>query len=246
VLPQNQTLYIVDGLPESCENLVALAEANGIGNESFSSAEAFLTSYNPPRFGCVLTGHRLAGMTGLELQQQLVRLVPALPVILLTAFADVRLAVKALKGGAYSVLEKPCDPDELLDLVRRAFEFNRCMHSTQERWETLHGRFQRLDPRHQQVLNMMLEGVPNKAMFRKLDISPRTLNRVRAEVLATVGAKSLVELARIAEELRIGDPHSDRMPDKRSAAYRLDQPAPQPALNEMHSWKSRSDSCRIS
>ncbi len=200
----DSTLFIIDDSLECREHAAVLGRTIGLRCEQFSSAEQFLLQYVPPRWGCVLVNFRLRGMNGLELLCRLADLDPTLPVIFISAYVNVRITVQALKNGAYSVMEKPCNFDELSETVRSALEQNRRVQFVREQHTTRQARFDRLDAREREVMAMVLEGLPNKAIVGALNISPRTLNRIRANILQKMEANSVVGLAQMIAELRIG------------------------------------------
>ena len=116
------TLFVIDDDPKSCKAVAALASSMRITCETFPFAEGFLDRCDPSLTGCALVDFRLGGMDGLQLQQRLQAMGSALSVILISAYGDMSLAVRALKGGAVAFIEKPYKNDELADAIRRALE----------------------------------------------------------------------------------------------------------------------------
>jgi two-component system, LuxR family, response regulator FixJ len=116
------TLFVVDDDPASRKAVAALALSMKISCETFASAEGFLNRYDPSLTGCALVDFRLGGMDGLELQERLRAMGSALAVVLISAYSDVSLAVRALKGGAAAFIEKPYKDDELADAIRKAMD----------------------------------------------------------------------------------------------------------------------------
>jgi FixJ family two-component response regulator len=114
------TLFVVDDDSKSRKAAAALASSLKIRCETFASAEGFLDRYDPSLTGCALVDFRLGGMNGLQLQERLQALGSTLPVVLISAYADVSLAIRALKGGAVAFIEKPYKADELADAIRKA------------------------------------------------------------------------------------------------------------------------------
>jgi FixJ family two-component response regulator len=127
MIPSQATLFIVDDDPNACRAVAALASSLKIKCETFTSAEGFLDRYDPSLTGCALVDYRLGGMDGLQLQERLRAMGSSLLVILISAYADVALAVRALKSGAVAFIEKPYKNDELADAVRRAMD--QCTHA---------------------------------------------------------------------------------------------------------------------
>jgi two-component system, LuxR family, response regulator FixJ len=116
------TLFVVDDDSKSRKAVAALASSLKIRCETFASAEGFLDRYDLSLTGCALVDFRLGGMDGLQLQERLQAMGSVLPVVLISAYADVSLAVRALKGGAVAFIEKPYKADELTDAIRKALE----------------------------------------------------------------------------------------------------------------------------
>ena len=116
------TLFVVDDDPNSRKAVAALASSMRIRCETFASAEGFLDRYDPSLTGCALVDFRLGGMDGLELQERLQAMGSALCVVLISAYADVSLAVRAINSGAVAFVEKPYKDDELADAVRKAID----------------------------------------------------------------------------------------------------------------------------
>lgn len=195
--PNEATVFIVDDLGEHCHRVENLLRTRGLKQEQFASAEQFLATYVPPRSGCVLIGSGLNGMSGVQLQRQLADLDAALPVIVMSTGLDVRTAVQALKSGVYSVIEMPCDPEEFFETVADALRYNASVQSARQQKRALQARFAALDSREREVLELVLDGRPNKAIVRRLDISGRTLNRIRASILQKTECSSLVKLAHL-------------------------------------------------
>ena len=123
------TLFVIDDDPKSRKAVAALASSMKIRCETFASAEGFLDRYDPSLTGCALVDFRLGGMDGLQLQERLQAMGSALSVILISAYADVSLAVRAMKNGAVAFIEKPYKNDELADAIRKALD--RCTHARQ-------------------------------------------------------------------------------------------------------------------
>jgi FixJ family two-component response regulator len=165
---------------------------------AFASAEEFLERFDPARPGCVVTGLRLPGMDGLQLQEHLARLSSAPPVILVSAYGSIPIAVRAMRNGALSVLEKPCDADELASAVRLAGGINSTTSpAARSDRAGVKLRFDSLHWREREAMARIIDGVPNKTIACQLGVSPRTANRIRAAVFKKMGATSAVDLARM-------------------------------------------------
>jgi FixJ family two-component response regulator len=218
------TIFIIDDSQQCRESAGALAQSVGLRYEEFSSAEQFLASFMALRPGCVLVDFHLRGMNGFELQLLIAELDASLPVIIISAHIDVPFAVMAMEKGAYSVLEKPCGYDCLCDTLRSALEQNQQTRAAHQERAARRMGFDQLDEREREVAEMLLNGLPNKAMATRLDISPRTLNRVRTSLLRKMNADTVVELVRTLMKLRLdelGDENAARPSIVRSPHFRI-------------------------
>ena len=196
------TLFVVDDDPDACRSAAALASSMGLACETYSSAESFLESFQSSRPGCVLIDLRLNGMSGFDLQEELVARGSELPVIVISAYADVPATVRLMRNGALTVLEKPYRADELAEAIRVAIEMDCQQRAARAERRRLQERIDALPPRERQTMDLIVAGKPNKAIARQLDVSHRTVDRLRAAVLRKMGIDTAVELARIVGELQ--------------------------------------------
>ena len=197
-------VYIVDDDEAVRQGLGALLRAKGFAVEAFASADAFLNGVKAQVSGCALVDIRLPRMSGLELQREMKRRGMRLPVIIITGHGDVPVAVAALKAGAVDFLEKPFDSLAILAAIDEAL---RQAASDTERGldrETLAQRVERLSPREREVMDLVVEGQPNKAIAHRLKIALRTVEIHRARVMEKTGARNLSELVRMALRLNGG------------------------------------------
>lgn len=195
-----ETVFVVDDDDAVRESLRALLEAAAFHVDDFSSAAAFLEAYKPPRPGCLVADIRMPGMDGIELQEELARRHIELPVIVMTGHGDVPLAVRAMKAGAVDFIEKPFDDQLLLDGVDRALESGRKLESRANSSQTAIDRVAGLTRRERQVLEHLIAGQPNKVIAYELEISPRTVEVHRANLMEKMQARNLSELVRMALE----------------------------------------------
>jgi two-component system, LuxR family, response regulator FixJ len=162
----------------------------------YRSAEEFLEALADNTPSCVVSDIRMPGMSGLELHQTLKRSNPALPVILITGHGDIAMAVEAIKQGAFDFVEKPFDDDQLMARIQAAIESGQRMRVEQEEKTNLAKRVSELSPRQVEVMNLVVEGLSNKEIALKLQISPRTVENYRAWVMEKMGASNLADLVR--------------------------------------------------
>lgn len=194
------SIYIVDDDEAVRRGLTALLRAKGYTVETFSSADAFLDGVPAQPFGCALVDIRLPRMSGLELQREIKRRAIPLPVIIITGHGDVPVAVAALKAGAVDFLEKPFDSGAILGAIDEALRLALSGGLNVDR-ETLAERVAQLTPREREVMALVVEGQPNKAIAHRLKIALRTVEIHRARVMEKTGARNLSELVRMAIRL---------------------------------------------
>lgn len=190
------TIYVVDDDEAVRESLAALLEAQGYEVRGFPSAEDFLRIYRPGMRGCVLVDMRMPGMDGLTMLQQLAGSGSKLPVVVVTGHGDVPLAVKAMKAGAVDFLQKPYANDTMLGVVRRALASEVSYEDIDI--EAVTTRVATLTPRERDVLEQLVVGHPNKIIAHELNISPRTVEIHRANLMKKMQADSLSHLVRMA------------------------------------------------
>lgn len=191
------TVFIVDDDPAARDSVAVLVGSNGVRAEAFASAEEFLTAYDPDRPGCVVIDIRMTGMNGLDLQAALNSRSNRLPVIMITAYADVPTTVRAMEQGAVTLLEKPCPANELWSRIQAALHRNtQDRLSSADRHETLR-RLALLTADETQVMELVVAGRPNKQIALALNIGLRTVELRRARVLEKMQVDSLSELVRL-------------------------------------------------
>lgn len=190
-------VFIVDDDEGSRRSVEALASAMGAATASFVSAEAFLAAFDPHTSGCVVTDLRMLGMSGLELQTRLSELQSRIPVILMTAFADVPVAVRAMELGAVTVLEKPCFDTQLWDAISKALALDAERRADRAARRERQERLRELTEQEREVVTMILEGLPNKTIARRLDVSVRTIENRRQSIYKKLGVSSVAGLVQI-------------------------------------------------
>jgi two-component system response regulator FixJ len=174
-----------------------LLSTHGYATEVYASGEEFLSEAKLKR-GCILLDLRMHGMSGHEVQEELIRRCATLPVIVMSGHGDLAAAVRAMKLGAIDFLEKPPSEEDLLDAIERAIE---AFHKGESRLETkiaAAARVQRLSPREREILRGLFGGLSNKAIARRLDLSPGTVEMHRSRMMDDLGVSSLSEAVRVA------------------------------------------------
>ena len=189
-------VFVVDDDQAVRESLALLVQSVGIEAETFASAREFLDTYRPDQRGCLITDIRMPGMSGLELQEQLSSDGVHIPVIVLTGHGDVPAAVRALKGGAVDFVEKPFNPQALLDLVQQAIAKDAEIRELADQEAAVAERMSLLTPREHEVMTLVVVGKANKVIAIELSISERTVELHRGRIMKKMQARSLAELMR--------------------------------------------------
>jgi two-component system response regulator FixJ len=189
--------HIIDDDAAARDALGFLLSTADVAFDSYASASAFLAVAREAR-GCVVTDVRMPGMDGLQLVQRLKSMGIALPVIVMTGHGDVPLAVEAMKAGVIDFFEKPFDDEEILRAVRRAMAESGEEEARGAERAQIVARIATLSGREREVLEGLLAGKANKVIAHDLDISPRTVEIYRANLMTKMQANSLSELVRMA------------------------------------------------
>ncbi|MGO8740004.1 response regulator transcription factor [Rhodoblastus sp.] len=187
-----QLVHIIEDDAGVGESLALLLQSAGFETRLYCSAMDFLDS-DPPHAGCVVSDVRMPGMTGLDLLGEMRKRRMPQPILLMTAFADVPQAVKAMKLGAMDFIEKPFDDELMVSTVRAAFA-----KSSGDNAVAAREKLEKLTTRERDVLNGLLKGKLNKTIAHDLGVSVRTVESHRASLMSKTGAQSLSELIRMS------------------------------------------------
>ena len=198
------TVYIVDDDPDMRDSLHWLMTTVGLRDEVYPSASAFLEGFRPGGPGCLVFDVRMPGTSGLDLYEELVARGEGMPVIFITAYADVPMAIRAMKSGAIEFVEKPFNRQSLLDRVQRAIKDDAERRRLLADREAVRDRFRRLTDKEREVLALIKDGRPNKAISASLGITPRAVEMRRAGLMKKLDARNLAELLRMTIELESG------------------------------------------
>jgi two-component system, LuxR family, response regulator FixJ len=191
-------VYVIDDDDAMRDSLQFLLGTAGFDVTLFDSAQAFLDGFAGLAFGCVVSDVRMPGIDGIELLRRLRAMPRRLPVIIMTGHGDVPLAVEAMKLGAIDFLEKPFDDDLMIGMVEAALTRAEPEQRDEAITREIANRVATLSPRERQVMDGLVAGLSNKAIAREYDISPRTIEVYRANVMTKMQAGSLSELVRLA------------------------------------------------
>ena len=199
------TVYIVDDDESVRRSLRWLIESANLSVETFPSGESFLDHYDPSCPACLILDIRMAGMSGLEVQKELLDRGLGIPVIVMTGHGDVPACTNAFKSGAFDFLEKPADDKVLINLIHEALEADIERRRQLRRHPNLAHRLAELSRRELEVMNLIVKGKSQKQIAAELYISFQTVAKHRAKVLTKIGVNNDVELARLILAAKMGD-----------------------------------------
>jgi len=192
------TIHVIDDDLAMRDSVAFLLDVNGFDAKTYESAVKFLQIVTKLPLDCVVTDVRMPGMNGLELVQKLKSEGIDCPVIVVTGHGDVALAVEAMKAGVVDFIEKPFSDDVFLGAVRSALNRARSDLSANDARSDAEQRLSSLSPRERDVLVGLVAGKINKVIAYELNISPRTVEVYRANLMAKAQARNMSELMRIA------------------------------------------------
>ena len=191
--PNNQTIFIIDDDPEICSALRWLFESVNFKLETYTSAQAFLNHYHREKQGCIIVDVRMPVMGGLELLEHLNLQKIRVPVIIITGYGDIPMAVRAMKLGAIDFVLKPFNEQCLLEIVQK-LPIKPVNANTIEH---VNARINSLSNRERQVIDLILAGLLNKEIAFELSISISTVEAHRANIMKKMRAKNLAQLIKL-------------------------------------------------
>jgi len=198
------TVFVVDDNPGVRTSLHRLMTSDGLAVETYASSAEFLAAFDPERPGCLILDVRLRGASGLDLQEELRRRKALLPIIVITAYANVPTSVRALKGGAVDFLRKPVNPKVLLERVHAALDRDRVARATAAEAAAIEHRLSRLTPRERQVMKLLVEGKSSKEIAVLLNVSTRTVEGHRHMLLSKMEVSTAAQLVGVVMRVESG------------------------------------------
>jgi len=200
---ERAVVFVVDDDESMRRSLASLIRSVGLEARVFSSPHEFMRAERPDAPGCLVLDVRLPGMSGLAFQEELAKAGVALPIIFITGHGDVPMTVRAMKAGAVEFLTKPFDEQALLDAMHAAIERDRQRRRKAAALAEAQTRYGTLTEREREVFRRVIAGRLNKQIAAELGLSVVTVKVHRGQVMRKMGAKSIVDLVRAAEELGI-------------------------------------------
>jgi len=197
------TVFIVDDDPSARRGLTRLVRAAGLKAESFSSGAEFLASEHRDGPGCIVLDVRMPEMTGPELQVELGKADYSMPIVFLSAHADVPIAAGAMKKGAVDFLTKPVDAEDLLMAIQESLTGDAENRAERAETSSIRELIETLTPREHEVMTFVITGMLNKQIAGDLEISEETVKIHRARVMQKLGVVSVAELVRLCEKVGV-------------------------------------------
>ncbi len=198
------TVFVVDDDDAVRRFLSGLIASVGLNVETYASAQKFLDAYERGHAGCLVLDIRMPGMSGLELQKELVERDIRIPVIILTGHGDVQIAVQTMKAGAFDFIEKPFNNELLLDRIQKAMAQQVDVTIDRVKRDDIAHRISLLTPRERQIMDMVANGEMNKMVAHALGISEKTVEIHRSRVMEKMQARSLADLVRMVVIMELG------------------------------------------
>ena len=203
---EEPVVFIVDDDRSMCEALERLLGTVGLKAHTFGSAQEFMSTKRPDVPSCLVLDVRLPGLSGLDLQRRLVDMDPPMPIVIITAYADIPMTVQAVKAGAVEFLTKPFRDQELLDAVQEAIDRDRTLRLERAELTELRQAYESLTPREREVMTLVVTGLLNKQIAARLGTSEATVKAHRAQLMQKMRVGSLAELVRVAGRLGLLPP----------------------------------------
>lgn len=193
---QETRVYIVDDDQELCASLAWLLDSVNITSEYYFSVQSFLDEYRRDIPACLVLDVRMPEVGGFQLQEALLADESPIPIIFVSAHGDIKMSVRALQRGALTFIEKPYDPQHMLDVIQDALRVARQRFGERRNRTELQGRIDTLTVREKEILALVLDGLPSKNIAKELGISVKTVDVHRTRIKEKTGAESIAVLVR--------------------------------------------------
>ena len=208
VSEEQPVVFVVDDDESLRDALKMLFQMVGLRAESFAAAPDFLKSKLPDVPTCLVLDVRLPGISGLDFQAELAKANIKIPIIFMTGHGDIPMSVKAMKAGSLEFLPKPFRDQDMLDAVQLALERDRTRREAERADAQLRTNFEKLSPREREVMSFVTAGFMNKQIAARLGLAEVTVKLHRGSLMRKMNARSVAELARMAQSLGIVRPKS--------------------------------------
>lgn len=195
--PEGTTVHVVDDDAAFRESTSLLLKTVGLSPVCYSTAVEFLERFDNSKRGCAIIDIRMPIMSGLQLQQELNALKCTLPIVIVTAYANVNSAVRAMSLGATDLIEKPFSSQQLLDAVHHAIGEDIAQRKLQAATASFNERLRKLTAREQEVLRLVCDGMSSREIGLQLGVSFKTIQAHRGKIMSKMGASSLPHLVRM-------------------------------------------------
>ena len=199
----HQVVFVIDDDASMRDAISRLLNAVGLTVQTFASAREFLAGRLPDVPGCAVLDVRLPGLSGLDLQREMVERGIHIPVIFITGHGDIPMSVQAMKAGAVEFLTKPFRDQDLLDAVRSGIQLDRQGRKERAELAELRDGLRQLTPREREVMSLVVAGLLNKQIALRLGTSEKTIKIHRSHVMQKMRADSLADLVRMSQKLGI-------------------------------------------
>jgi len=204
---ESQPIVIVIDDDHDVRDAVAnLLRSIGLQTKLFASVADFLHWKRPDVPSCLVLDVRLRGLSGLDFQSELNKASIELPIVFMTGHGDIPMTVRAMKGGAVDFLAKPFRDQDMIDAVQAGLDRDRVRRRSMSDRSKMKATYDSLTPREQEIMALVADGLMNKQIAGKIDVSEVTVKFHRSNVMRKMGAKSVAELVRMADALGVRRP----------------------------------------
>jgi FixJ family two-component response regulator len=201
VKPSNSIVYVVDDDVSVREALASLIGSVGLNVECFAFPQEFLRRCNGEGPSCLVLDVRMPGLSGLDLQRELARTGQPIPIVFISAYGDIPMAVRAMKAGAIEFLTKPFRDEDLLDAIRQALDRDQAARARHAELAGVTSRYAHLTTRQRQIAGKIVEGKLNKQIAAELELSEHTIKIHRRRIMERMGAANVALLVHLMEQL---------------------------------------------
>jgi FixJ family two-component response regulator len=199
----NSTVLVIDDDPDLRASVGRLLRSGGLDAQLFASISDFLKPNPADGPTCLVLDVRLPGQSGLDLQRELAAGNRELPIVFITGHGDIPMSVEAMKGGAVEFLTKPFRDQDLIDAIQLGLSRDRVRRKNEKDLAALRERFESLSPREREILIQVADGRLSKQIAGDIGIAEATVKVHRSRAMQKMKARSLPELGRMADKLKL-------------------------------------------